>query len=60
MERELDNVGYEWKWKDIPDKQRWIVAWGVLWRIWIFSIGMYAVLLVVFLLFVAVASVAQG
>ncbi len=56
MEHELSNVGDEWRWKDVPDRQRWTVAWGVLWRIWVISAGVYATLLVVALVFIAIAA----
>lgn len=42
----------EWQWKDVPDKQRWVVAWGVFWRIWVLSLGVYMAIFVV-VLFIA-------
>ena len=57
MDHELSNVDYEWQWKDVPDRQRWTVAWGVLWRIWVISAGLYAALLVLALVFIAIAAV---
>jgi hypothetical protein len=58
--RDMDNLHQasptEWQWKDVPDKQRWVVAWGVLWRIWVLSLGAYmAVLVVVLIIALAIA-----
>ena len=53
-ERDMDNLqqasSIEWQWKDVPDKQRWVVAWGVFWRIWVLSLGVYMAILVVVLI----------
>jgi hypothetical protein len=57
MDNEQQAVSIDWQWKDVPDKQRWVVAWGVLWRIWVFSAGVYgAILLVVLLVALVVAA----
>ncbi len=52
MEHEQQTQLAEWPWKDVPDRQRWIAAWGVLWRIWVFSLGVYGAILAVMLMVV--------
>ena len=44
----------------VPDKLRWVVALGVLWRIWVLSIGVYVAILVVVLLVALVIAVTSS
>ncbi len=57
MDQQSQAASIEWQWKDVPDRQRWIVAWGVFWRIWVLSLGVYLALLVVILLVVFLAAI---
>lgn len=36
----------DFKWSDVPDKQRWVVAWGVIWRWFVIYLGILAGLLI--------------
>ena len=57
MDQQAQAASVDWQWKDVPDKQRWIVAWGVFWRIWVLSLGVYMAIFVIFLLFVFLAVI---
>ena len=57
MDQRQQAAAIEWQWKDVPDRQRWIVAWGVFWRIWVLSLGVYLALLVVVLLLVFLVAI---
>jgi len=57
MDNQQRAVPIDWQWKDVPDKQRWVVAWGVLWRIWVLSAGVYGAIVLIVLLVVLIAAV---
>ena len=57
MDYQQQPSSVEWQWRDVPDKQRWIVAWGVFWRIWVLSLGVYMAIFVIFLLLVFLAAI---
>jgi hypothetical protein len=57
MDNQQQTAWPVWQWKDVPDRQRWIAAWGVLWRIWVLSLGVYAAILVVVLLVAFTAAI---
>jgi hypothetical protein len=60
MDNQQQMASIDWQWKDVPEKQRWVVAWGVLWRIWVLSIGVYVAILVVVLLVALVIAVTSS
>ena len=41
-------------WTHTPSRERWAIAWGVLWRTWVIGVVLYAVLLIATLLFIAI------
>ena len=41
-------------WTHTPPRERWAIAWGVLWRTWVIGLVLYAALLVASLLLIAI------
>jgi len=48
------------RFKDIPDNEKWKMAWGVMWRGWVLVTAAYLAILAVLLVIVAVIAVLGG
>ena len=42
-------------WSATPPRERWAIAWGVLWRTWVIGLVLYVVVLIATLLLIAIA-----
>lgn len=43
------------RWDDFPEKEKWKVAWGYMWRLWLVGAVLFFVTLVVLLMSVSSA-----
>lgn len=41
------------RWKQVSEREKWIMTWGVTWRQWVAGLVIWVALFIVFLLFAA-------